>query len=222
MNKSVIIVALILGTLPILVINVNYLIAAAEGYVPWCVPYWDSCTSISATGREGTAFFFFKATMLPMSLVYFLYWKLVTENLATFGSRGRAIYYLGIIASAALAIYTVALGAVGDQFQLTRRIGIIFYFAFTFLNQLLHVLRMTRHRIPDPTRSWQLAVCVIVLGLGILTVILDALLENYDDYEDAFEWTVAVIMHGNFLLSYFGWRALIGTADLQAVQQNRI
>jgi len=75
-------VALVLAILPTAVININYLIAASEGYVPWCVPYWDSCTSISATGQEGSAFFFFKSTMIPIAFIYLWYWKLADQALA--------------------------------------------------------------------------------------------------------------------------------------------
>ena len=44
--------ALITGLLPLVCVHTTYLIAASHGHVPWCVPYWDSCTSISATGRQ--------------------------------------------------------------------------------------------------------------------------------------------------------------------------
>lgn len=196
------------GILPIVAININYLIAASEGYVPWCVPYWDSCTSISATGREGTAFFFFKATMIPMAFLYMRYWMLTKEHLVRFGYRGTAIPSLGIIAALALICHTLVLGAVGDGFQLTRRIGITFFFGFTYLSQLLLVFRTSALEIPDPGRRWQLRLCLAILYLGILTIFWDVLLDNYNDYEDAFEWVLTVLLQCNFMLSYWGWRAL--------------
>lgn len=208
MTQRVSLVALLVGILPILAINTNYLIAASEGYVPWCVPYWDSCTSISATGREGFSFFFFKATMIPMAFLYMWYWVLTKKNLIRFGYRGSAIPSLGIVASLALLCYAVVLGMVGDGFQLTRRIGIIFFFGFTYLSQLLVLNRTTALKIPDPSRRWQLWLCVVILFLGILTLFLDILLDNYDDYEDAFEWVLSLLLHCNFVISYWGWRAL--------------
>lgn len=36
---------------PLLTIHDTFVIAAFEGYISWCIPYWDSCTSISRTGR---------------------------------------------------------------------------------------------------------------------------------------------------------------------------
>ncbi len=99
-------VALVLAILPTAVININYLIAASEGYVPWCVPYWDSCTSISATGREGSAFFFFKSTMIPIAFIYLWYWKLADQALAETDHSPRTIANIGIIACVALICYT--------------------------------------------------------------------------------------------------------------------
>ena len=202
-------VALFLGIVPPVIIHVNYLIAATEGYVPWCVPYWDSCTSISATGREGTAFYFFKAAMIPMAFVYLFYWRLANRALAAAGYRGSIIFILGVISFLALLAYTLALGAVGDSFQLTRRIGIIFYFGFTYLNQLLVVRQIYRRQLPDTTKQAQLSLCALILGTGLLTLLLDVSLDNYDDYEDAFEWVLALLIHINFVIAGFGWRSMI-------------
>ena len=177
--------------------------------MPWCNPYWDSCTSISATGREGTAFYFFKATMLPMAFLYMLYWKLSNETLGVFGHRGKSIQTLGLISGVALICYILALGAVGDNFQLTRRIGVILYFTFTFLCQLLLVYRTGTLKIPDSTRRWQLLMCAFILAVGVLTLLLDQVLDNYDDYEDAFEWVIAVMIHLNFLIASWGWRSTV-------------
>ncbi|MEQ8952773.1 MAG: hypothetical protein RL120_01475, partial [Gammaproteobacteria bacterium] len=207
------ILALLLGIVPAIVINLNYLIAASEGIVPWCVPYWEGCTSISATGREGTAFYFFKASMAPLAFIYAWYWLTVTACLRTIGYSGRGISVLGIIASLALLIYTLVLGAGGDYFQLTRRIGIIFYFTLVYLCQLLVVYRLGRGAVSDPSRHWQLALLTLVLLLGLLSLLLDAVLDHYDDYEDSFEWTLALLLHGNFLLGAWGWRNLAGSSS---------
>ena len=48
--------------------------------------------------------------------------------------------------------------------------------------------------------------CLIILVLGILTLVLDGLLHNYDDYEDGFEWVLALLLHCNFLIGYWSWR----------------
>jgi len=200
--------AALLFLLPSLAININYFIAASEGYVPWCNPYWDSCTSISATGRNGIAYFFFKATMLPISLLYLYYWNRSARQLRRFGYTSNTIRNLGFFAVAALILYVISLGAVGDNFRLARRIGIIFYFTLTYLCQLLIVYRLGVLKKKEDSQAWQLGLSLLILCIGVLTLFLDALLPNYDDYEDAFEWNIALLVHINFALAAWGWRNL--------------
>lgn len=205
---SLALAAALLFVLPTLAININYLIAASEGYVPWCNPYWDSCTSISATGRQGTAFFFFKATMLPLALLYLYYWYYCSRQLWHYGYKRNTIRNLGFFAVAALVLYTISLGALGDNFRLARRIGIIFYFTLTYLCQLLITYRLMVLKQLEPSQHWQQGLSLLILSIGVLTLFLDALLPNYDDYEDAFEWSIALLMHINFLLAAWGWKNL--------------
>lgn len=200
--------AALLFLLPSLAININYFIAASEGFVPWCNPYWDSCTSISATGRNGSAYFFFKATMLPISLLYLYYWNQCAFQLKRFGYTSNTIRNLGFFAVAALALYVVSLGAAGDSFRLARRIGIIFYFTLTYLCQLLIVYRLGVLGKKEDSQVWQSGLSLLILSIGVLTLFLDVLLPNYDDYENAFEWNIALLVHINFALAGWGWHNL--------------
>lgn len=200
--------AILLFVLPTLAININYGIAVSEGYVELCNPYWDGCTSISATGRNGTAFLFFKATMLPIALLYFYYWSLCSRLLNRMGYEKQTIRNLGFFAVFALILYTISLGALGDNFRLLRRIGIIFYFTLTYLCQLLIVYRLGVLGRQDFSQTLQKLMCLFILSIGVLTLFLDVLLPNYDDYEDAFEWSIALLLHINFLLAAWDWRLL--------------
>ena len=52
-----------------------------------------------------------------------------------------------------------------------------------------------------------LAICVVLLMLGLLTVLLDAWDEQwYETVEDAFEWSLSLLLQINFLLGYYLWR----------------
>lgn len=198
--------ALAVGIAPIIAINLNYVIAASEGFVPWCNPYWDSCTSISATGRHGLAFIFFKATMLPIAALYAVYWHQLHAQLRRAGYLGNAILRLGYLSVLALCLYVITLGLVGDSFQLSRRIGIIFYFTFTYLCQLLAIYQIYTLNIRLTGLRLQLLLSILILCLGLLTLVLGIVLENYNDYEDAFEWNIALLLQLGFLLSWWGWR----------------
>ncbi|MDH5737812.1 MAG: hypothetical protein OEZ23_05845 [Gammaproteobacteria bacterium] len=199
-------VPLITGLLPIITVHLTYLVSAWEGYVPWCFVYIDSCASISATGRHGTAFYLFKGLMIPAAFCLMLYWRLTHRWLLGLGEQSqgvrRAIICIGIIGAVALILYTLALGAGTEYLRIQRRIGVIIYFTFTFLAQLLLSWRLGLLLKNDSTRRWQLTLCYGVLGIGISTLFLDILLPNYEDYEDAFEWIMALGIHCYFLVTW--------------------
>lgn len=200
------VLALCTGVMPIIAIHATYLVAAGEGYVPWCFPYIDSCTSISATGRHGTAWWLFKGTMLPYAVLLLLFWRAMADELQVIGDSATSAAWIrgmGTVAAIFLVVYTVALGAVGDFYQLQRRIGIILYFSMTAFSQLLYTWRLGQLKIADRTRPWHLGICYGFLSIGIFSLILDASIDNYDDYEDAFEWVLALIMHGYFIVMFF-------------------
>ena len=201
-------VPLITGFWPILAIHLTYLVSAYEGFVPWCFPYIDSCTSISATGRHGTAFFMFKGLMIPSAILLIVYWSLTFKWLKALGDRqvlAASVSTIGIVGALLLVVYVVALGAVGDEFRLQRRIGVIVYFTFTYLAQLLLVWRLGKLRHDEPTRKLLILTSYFLLATGLLTLLLDATIENYDDYEDAFEWVLALVIHLFFLITWKSW-----------------
>lgn len=201
---------LLTGLIPLITAHTTYLVSASQGHIPWCFPYFDSCSSISATGRYGASFYIFKGFMIPAACLMVVYWTLTYRWLLSLGDRpgfgSKSILVLGVIASLFFILYTVALGAGTEYFAIQRRIGIIFFFTLTFLSQLLLTYRLGKLLELDKTRPFQLFICYTLLGTGIFTLFLDAFLSNYDDYEDAFEWFMASLMHGYFLVTWYTWK----------------
>jgi len=201
------ILASLAALLPFLTIHVSYLIAASEGHVPWCMPYWDSCTSISATGRQSPEKWWFKGMMIPAALLTALLWWRLQHwfRLAGLADRKRALHSMwivGLLATLFLILYTVALGEQGDAFRTMRRAGVTLSFAFTFLaqlqcTQLLGILAQRRGSIR--LQAWHqrlLALLVLLLTVGILSIVLDVLPGiDYDAVEDAFEWIMALMLN---------------------------
>lgn len=211
-------VALCAALLPFLAVHATYLVAASHGLVSWCVPYIDSCTSISATGRHPPASYVFRATMLPAAVVLLAYWWLTAAWLrARIGAAGNAARYLpamrwlAVIASIGLVLYVTVLGEAGDRWQQQRRVGVILFFSFSYLAQLLMwgILHRAASALPH-LRAMTLAMgglCALLLLLGLLTVYLDARdPQAYDEVEDAFEWWLALLLQCNVLLGYLMWR----------------
>lgn len=215
------IVPLLAALLPFLAVHATYMVAASYGYVDWCFPYLDSCTSISATGRQPPASYLFRATMLPAAVIIMAYWWLnhawmksvYREASVGPGPANNWMLALGVLACIGLILYVVVLGEAGNAWALQRRVGVILYFSLTFLSQLLLLAQMRRlrprlARIPGwiPGAMW--VVCITLLALGVLTVVLQAWDGAwYETVEDAFEWVLALLLQANFLLGYLAWRA---------------
>lgn len=214
-HRKLMLLALWAGLLPLLAIHASYLIAASQGHVPWCIPYFDSCTSISATGRHGIAYGWFKLTMIPAAIILFLFWRaLFAWQVSSSAQQQRAIMVIGCIGAVCLAIYTIALGEAGDLFRRQRQIGATVYFTFTYLAQLLLVAWLFRFR-PTEGKSnlWlytMFAFCIACLSIGIVSLLIDAYTHWHDNVEDAIEWILALLIDLNFLVFYGHLRGLQG------------
>jgi len=107
---SLVSLAWLAALLPFITIHVSYIVAASQGHVEWCIPYWDACSSISATGRQMPEKLWFKLGMLPAAgVTALLWWQLGRST-----EKKGAMIILGILACVFLTIYTLALGVEGD------------------------------------------------------------------------------------------------------------
>jgi Frag1/DRAM/Sfk1 family len=202
--------ALAAALVPLLTIHITFAVSVLEGHVELCIPYWDSCTSISRTGRYGTSYFIFKGTMLPAAVLGILFWWLNSRWLRQLGihSRGVAwIPWLGLIASLALAAYTLALGHAGDGFNLIRRTGVVLYFALTFICEVLVSGGLRHHPQWTQTGRKLTNLCMFTLGVGIVSVIIDGVApEFHNRRDDAFEWVLAALVNAHALWLALLWR----------------
>jgi len=199
--------AWVCALLPFVTTHASYLIAASQGHVDWCMPYWDACTSISATGRQMPEKLWFKAGMIPAALLTALFWRgmygwLGRSPVSHLQRTAQAMIVLGFLAAGFLILYTLALGAEGDTFRLMRRTGVTLSFAFTYLSQLLctHLIGQYAHATSDHPlviRQQKLMTLLLsLLGVGIVSVLLEGLLGgDYDRYEDGFEWIMALMLN---------------------------
>lgn len=199
--------------LPFLAVHCAFFLAASANQVDWCNPYVDSCTSISATGRRPPASFVFRGVMLPSAMLMALYWWLQWFWLGAAAAQRRprhTMLVLGWLACLGLVLYVTVLGEVGDVWRLQRKIGTVLFFSFTFLSQLL-LAGMLRD-LPGDARAAAvggrlLRLCQIMLVIGVLSVLLQLLSEDWHDrIEDAIEWQLALLLQLNFLFSAGLWR----------------
>lgn len=202
----------ITALLPILTFHATYLLSAWNGYVPWCVPYWDACTSISATGRNGLAYFIFKGVMIPAITLQVLFWAINHCWLQALGyPRGKAVGWLGALAAAFLLPYVLSLGHSGGAFELARRIGTAGYVGVTGIVQILlgSVLWRSRYPLLQRGGAWLLALSGVTLGIAILTLILQSIpAVDYDSIKYAFDWILIVLLNIHGIgVAVLWWRA---------------
>ncbi len=209
-------VPLITAALPILAINISYLLAASQGHVPWCIPYFEGCTSISATGRQGPEAFVFRGLIVPTAVLLMLYWKLCYEWLKSLGGAragvNRTMLAFGVIAALALIVYATVLGAVGEGYKLQRRGGVMVFYVFTILAQVLltwQVARTARGTATPLSRrssSILIAINAVVIGGALFGLVLSGTWEGYGDYDDSVQWSLTTIMLAHVAATYFAWK----------------
>lgn len=206
---------LVTGLLPMLAINLAFVLAVNDGDIVKCNPYWDGCASISATGRPEPSTFLFKAVMLPQSMILMAYWIgcyfWIRSLEQTRRPLTRWILVCGIISSLFLILYVTFLGSQGDFYQLMRRYGVTVYFSFTYLSQLFLVSRMyhLENTVPNlrlPLKRLKLGLCIGLLLLGLVSIPVGNLMENKDAWQNVIEWNFAVLMQLYFVCTYFAWK----------------
>jgi hypothetical protein len=203
-------VALVAALLPFFAVHTTYLVAASHGLVDWCNPYFDSCTSISATGRKPPASYLFRATMLPAAVIMMAYWwlnfvwlrhlwlqhvRVHQPDLLYPGAVGRGqgqtpvlpasahwMLWLGMAGCIGLILYVTVLGERGDAWAMQRRIGTVLFFSFTYLAQLLLAGQLLRLRGQLPQTVPRLLIAMLVLCAILLGAgLLTVILDAWDE-----------------------------------------
>ncbi len=217
------------GLLPLLTINLTWLLAADAGQVAWCIPYIESCTSISATGRSPPASFVFKGLMIPAALLLMLYWLLNAQWLRQLGSRQRnwhnALVALGLLAGPGLIFHVLLLGEDSALYRQPRHWGVAVFSVCTFFAQVLFTALLQRLPLRQPGLRrrvrrrllwlWLLLLLDILIGLanvlsGQLSPTLYAALSN------AFAWNFMLLLCLHVILTAdlwyrTDWRATLST-----------
>lgn len=208
-------IPLLVSLLPFLCVHLCYLVAASFGHVDWCVPYWDSCTSISKAGRQLPEKLIFKALMIPTAVLSCFFWLILGRWLRWQYQVGLPLMVLGVVANIFVVVYIVALGERGDVYYLMRRIGVILFFSLTMFSQLLFVHYLQRYIISKSCPSSvlhiyriQYGIAMMIFTVGIGSVLLSVFYEHYNRMDDAVEWILALLINAHFFTHYWLWKYL--------------
>lgn len=203
--------AWITGLLPFAGTAASAWIAMNLGLVPSCNPFWDGCTSISATGRHFPASLVFRAALLPAAAFTALFWLAAWRWLRQLGAPSRAAVHavpvIGCLGAVALVIYVSFLGTDSEVYGFLRRFGVIHYFTLNYLAQLLVVRAL--YRLPGrpiPERRWMLLLCTGMLVIGLAAILLDLARFDTSRIDNVIEWNGALLLMALFWLCASAWR----------------
>ena len=209
--------AIIITILPLLISNAVYLLSAYEEHIPWCIPYIDGCTTISRAARSGNSIYLFRPTMIAYAMLLIWFWIIAEQWLnQLYGHTtgvARSIKWLGIIGAIFLVIYIDFLGTTGEVNRFMRRHGIMIFFTFTPLAQLL-LLDQHYKSLPSlsekdtllPVLRYQLIIIILMLMIGISSTILDIAQIKTDKIENIVEWNFSLLLNMYFLGMVFIWK----------------
>ena len=160
------------AVVPLVTVNVCYLVAISLEHLPACIPYLSGCTSVSSTGRMAPESLIFRAGMLPTALILTLFWQRCSTFLELGGQSGArlvALRMLGIIAGLSLIIYALTLGFEENAYRQLRRAGIIGFALCTFAAEMLLIVSYRAMGIAETEKLWRwlVALCVALPLLSI-------------------------------------------------------
>jgi hypothetical protein len=216
--------ALFVTCLPLFAINLAYIISASVELVPLCIPYIEGCTSISRAARQGEAIFLFRASMIVNAVLLMWYWhfarcwlnKIRIQGAVTQGRRStQVMLWLGVVGAFFLILYADYLGTSGEFYRFMRRYGVIFYFTFTPLAQLIMVNQLYKLRdlVPDVDINlgvlrYQLTILVLILLIGLISLLLSYTQGSNFERENIIEWNFALLSTAFFGGSIVMWKNL--------------
>jgi len=213
---------LLAALLPAVAVHISLALAINAEAIPACIPYFEGCASISATGRYAPASYVFKPAFMTQWVLLCLYWglnarwlQLMADHRADMPKGRLPMMWLGYAAAVSLVVYVTFLGTNEPFYEFMRRFGIYGYFLGTVLAQIwlaLATIRIGRARGIAVCRTIgraQLYLALCPFALGVLNLILKALLpdEQAGRYENIIEWLVAALMQAGLALTFWSWRA---------------
>ena len=157
---------------PLVTVNVCYLVAVGLDHLPACIPYLTGCTSVSSTGRAAPESLIFRAGMLPSALILTFFWHRCATFLQLGGQSGARLVTLralGVIAALSLVVYAVTLGFEDNVYRQFRRAGIIGFALSTFAAELSFIFFYRPMRVAATKNLWRWLI-VLCVALPLLDI----------------------------------------------------
>ena len=183
MNKTL---SRIIFLLPVLTVVISYFFSSLGGYVEWCLPLLDGCTSISKVGRYGVSFYLYKIFIIPSVILMIIFWYQINKYI----HKSNLLLFLSITSCIFLIIYLFALGFEGKIYRFMREIGIFVFFILSPVCQALLVFVISDNKISS---KFSLKILLYLYLLFLVGYLLILPLDN-SNYENVIEWNFAFLI----------------------------
>lgn len=172
--------------------TIGYIFAGLEQYVPWCIPHFEGCTSVSKAGRYGTSFYLFKLLLIPATVLLFIFWidlyrwqrfqRILSTRLTLL------ILVCGCVGAIFLIAHLTALGLECDICRTVRNYGTkgFFVFSITALWILYFHLRSTFSK--ELSTRCLFVICVLVTVEMLLSGTVQLFWEDTRWIENGIAW----------------------------------
>jgi hypothetical protein len=171
---------------PVLTVVISYFFSSLGGYVEWCFPLLDGCTSISKVGRYGVSFYLYKIFIIPSVILMIIFWHQINK----YFHKSNLLLFLSVTSCIFLIIYLFALGFEGKFYRFMREIGIFVFFIFSPVSQTLLVFSISNNKIKS---KFSLKTLLSLYFLFVVGYLLILPLDN-SNYENMIEWNFALLI----------------------------
>ena len=176
----------IIFLLPVLTVVISYFFSSLGGYVDWCLPLLDGCTSISKVGRYGVSFYLYKIFIIPSVILMIIFWYQAHK----YFHKSNLLLFIGVTSCIFLIIYLFALGFEGKFYRFMREIGIFVFFILSPVSQTLLVFSISNNKIKSKFSLKTLLFVYLLFVVGYLII----LPFDNSNYENIIEWNFALLI----------------------------
>lgn len=171
---------------------IGYIFSGLEEYVPWCIPHFEGCTSVSKAGRYGTSFYLFKILLIPATILLFIYWIDVyrwQRFQQTLSARlPMLILISGCLGAVFLIAHLTALGLDCEICRTFRNYGTKGFFVFTIAAQWMLYFHLRSTFSKELSTRCLFVVCVLVTFEMLLSGTVQFFWEDTRWIENGIAW----------------------------------
>jgi len=201
MKKTISFLSVVLFILPVITLLIcHQLHAAHTGF--HTIPFIDGRVSVSLIGRQEYTIGIFKPSFIVYIFLSIIFYKKISEFFLQHSIKNK-FKLSGILANSFLFVYIFALGKDGSFYEISRRLGIIFYIGNMYINHinLIRLLKIARNKSIINFNNNYLIIFYSILAIMTILVIIglpwvNPLFKYPDQLKNIIEWNF-------FLLTIF-------------------